>query len=69
MNPRILRGILEALRAEIGKKRCLLDASAGDGTSSARYRELGFEVTASDYDPSTFEVQGIPCIRADLNEQ
>ena len=56
MNPRILRGILEALRAEIAKQRCLLNASAGDGTSSARYRELGFEVTASDYDPSTFKV-------------
>jgi SAM-dependent methyltransferase len=67
MNPTILRGILHSLQTEQRQGRRLLDASAAAGESSRAYKELGFDVVASDYDPSVFQVQDVPCIQADLN--
>ncbi|MBN2508043.1 MAG: class I SAM-dependent methyltransferase [Verrucomicrobia bacterium] len=69
MNPDIVAGIRRLLQDEPAQGKRLLDASAGDGHSSRLYRDGGFEVVASNYDPSEFSVEGIPCVRADLNER
>lgn len=68
MNPEILEGISSALQSERSPGRKLLDASCAAGESSVAYRSMGFEVTASNYDPSEFKVADMTCRRVDLNE-
>jgi SAM-dependent methyltransferase len=68
VNPEILLEILTLLKDEPVNGGKLLDASAGEGESSAAYRRLGFEVTATDFDPAAYQVEDILCVRADLNE-
>lgn len=68
MNPEIFSGIKCMLAGEPTAGRNLLDASSAAGESSAAYRKLGFDVTASNYDPTEFKVADMPCVRVDLNE-
>ena len=68
MNPEILAGIARVLKNEASVGGKLLDASCGDGKSCIAYRNLGFEVTASNYDAASFPVPDIPCVSADLNQ-
>ncbi len=46
----------------------ILDAPAGTGVLSRRLKEAGFDVVAADISPDLFCVEGIPCERADLNQ-
>src|SRR5258706_5595919 len=69
MNPEIFEGIARALKDEPAPGRKLLDASCSEGKSSIAYRNLGYEVVASNYDSASFLVADIPCVRADLNER
>jgi SAM-dependent methyltransferase len=68
MNPEIFAGLRRALEDEAGAGRRLLDASCADGKSSAAYRDMGFAVTASNYDPAEFQIPDMRCLRLDLNE-
>src|SRR5689334_18893942 len=68
MNPITLKGLLHLLETEPRENRKLLDASCGSGATSKIYRDLGWQVTPTSYDPSTFEVPDMTCLRQDLNE-
>lgn len=68
MNPEIIAGIQRALGGEPTAGRRLLDASCAAGESSAAYRSMGFDVTASNYNPAEFKVADMTCTRVDLNE-
>ena len=62
MNPEILAGICRTLENESSPGSKLLDASCGDGKSSLTYRNMGFTVTASNYDGRSFPAPDIPDI-------
>jgi len=47
----------------------LLDTLAFRGELSARFKEMGFEVTACDLYPEMFQVDAVVCKQADLNER
>jgi SAM-dependent methyltransferase len=46
----------------------VLDLAAGSGAMSARLKDLGFSVRASDYVAESFKLEDIPFTRANLNE-
>jgi 2-polyprenyl-3-methyl-5-hydroxy-6-metoxy-1,4-benzoquinol methylase len=51
-----------------GHRGRLLDAPAGDGAISQRLKAAGFDVVAADINPQRFDVEGILCQKADLNQ-
>ena len=67
MNPVIFHGILEVLKEEPASGCTLLDASCGNGVSSRTYREMGYVVTPTNFDPSAFTVSDMTCLKVDLN--
>jgi SAM-dependent methyltransferase len=62
MNPAIFNGLLDILKSEPVSGRTLLDASCGDGISSRTYREMGYDVT-----PTNFDLPDMTCVKVDLN--
>jgi hypothetical protein len=68
MNPIIFKSILEALNGEPPVNKKLLDASCGSGLSSRAYRDLGYQVTPTNYNPSSFSVKDMTCLKVDLNQ-
>ena len=67
MNPVIFNSLLEVLKSEPASGRMLLDASCGDGVSSRTYREMGYAVTPTNFDPADFTVPDMTCMKVDLN--
>ena len=49
--------------------RELLDLSAGDGSSSLRYREMGFAVTCTAYDTASIKCDGLGAVQVDLRRR
>ena len=68
MNPVIYPKTLEMLKTETGSGKRLLDASCGNGLSSLGYRELGYAVTPTNYDPRSFRIKDMNCLQVDLNQ-
>jgi 2-polyprenyl-3-methyl-5-hydroxy-6-metoxy-1,4-benzoquinol methylase len=50
------------------KKGVVLDAPAGEGAFSKKLVDLGFEVIASDIDPTNFKYKNLRCQKVDLNK-
>jgi len=59
--------VLELLSEE--KKGRVLDAGAGPGILSRMLSEAGFQVAACDINPGGFQVEGVKCDKADLNQK
>jgi SAM-dependent methyltransferase len=59
--------VLARLRAEPTQR--VLDAPAGRGALVRRLLDEGYEASACDIDPEQFEVEGVECRRANLNER
>jgi len=68
MNRYILAAIQTLLQDERHPPgRALLDLSVGTGVSSVRYRELGFDVTTTAFDPATVTEPDLDVLRVDLH--
>jgi len=68
MNAIIFKSILDGLEGETRPGKKLLDASCASGRSSQTYRDLGFQVTPTSYDPRTFSIKDMTCLKVDLNQ-
>jgi cyclopropane fatty-acyl-phospholipid synthase-like methyltransferase len=58
--------VAEILNAKLQKGARVADIGAGDGALSLRLFDRGFDVVAFDFDNSTWEVNEIPCVVADV---
>lgn len=62
---RINSAIVSLISGETQRGRTL-ELGAGKGALSLRLAELGFDMTAADFDPESFIAPGIPCERIDV---
>jgi SAM-dependent methyltransferase len=62
----VLREVLTRLQSEAA--RTILDVPAGRGPLVPHLRKLGYTVSAADIRPDLFQVTGIACDYADLNQ-
>ena len=51
------------------KRGRVLDAPAGFGNLSLHLRDMGFDVECGEIQPELFLVEGLDCIRTDLNRK
>lgn len=65
----IYERVLSLLPSDNGGKYAFLDAGAGSGALSYLLKEKSFQVMACDINPKQFQVPGITCKQADLNEK
>jgi 2-polyprenyl-3-methyl-5-hydroxy-6-metoxy-1,4-benzoquinol methylase len=60
--------VVEILEKYGGRKGKILDAPAGSGEISKKLQDAGFKVYAADIAPELFELSGVRCNKADLNQ-
>ena len=69
MNRIIFKSILNGLEGEPSSGKKLLDASCASGKSTQVYRDFGYIVTPTSYNPRSFKIKDMTCLQVDLNEQ
>jgi len=66
--PGIHERFLPFFLKNIGNRRKVLDAGAGHGAMSRKLHELGFQVTALDFNKELYQCKEVPFVEADLTQ-